>query len=219
MADDRSTDAATVSSRTGTAGTVPPRQRLLDAVIAELDRGGLGERSLRDLATAVGTSHRMLIHHFGSREGLYVAVVEAVEATERERAVALHVEVALEPDDPDDPITTMRATWSRLSDPGFAGRERLFYECYARGLQGEAPFDRLLPAAVTDWLTALELPQPLPGLTRAQTRAFVRLGLAVVRGLLLDLLATGDRRGTTAAFEAWLRLVSAGLGDPPAPGR
>jgi AcrR family transcriptional regulator len=188
------------------AATAAPsaRDRLLDAVIAELDAGGIGDRSLRDLAAAVGTSHRMVIHHFGSREGLLVAVVEAVEADERQRAVDQHVAV-----DParHDPIAGMRATWRRLSDPGFAGRERLFFECYTRGLQGEAPFDRLLPAAVTDWLADLELPEPILGLSRARTRALVRLGLAVMRGLLLDLLATGDRRGTTAAFESFIALL------------
>lgn len=199
--------------------STPPRQRLLDAIVEELDRNGLGERSLRDLAAAVGTSHRMLIHHFGSREALFVAVVETVEAAERDRAAAIHLEV--DPAD-HDPIAAMRSTWKRLSEPGFAGRERLFFECYARGLQGETPFDRLLPAAVTDWLDRLESAQPLPGTTRAQTRAFVRLGLAVMRGLLLDLLATGDRRGTTAAFEVWLGLVAAAMAPPPAappPGR
>jgi AcrR family transcriptional regulator len=193
------------------AATAAPsaRDRLLDAVIAELDAGGIGDRSLRDLAAAVGTSHRMLIHHFGSREGVLVAVVEAVEAEERQRAVDQHIAV-----DPasHDPIAGMRTTWRRLSDPGFAGRERLFFECYARGLQGEAPFDRLLPAAVTDWLSALELPAPVFGMTPAQGRALVRLGLAVMRGLLLDLLATGDRRGTTAAFESFVSLLEARAG-------
>lgn len=38
----------------------------------------------------------------------------------------------------------------------------------------------------------------------ARNRA--RLGLATVRGLLLDLLATGDREGVNAAMEDFLRL-------------
>ena len=178
------------------------RSRLLARVVDEADRAGLGERSLRDLAATVGTSHRMLIHHFGSREGLLVAVVEAVEAAERDRAVTVYSSVGSALDG--DPIDAMRRTWRRLSAPAFAGRERLFFECYARGLQGEAPFDRLLPGAVTDWLDALEPVGTESGLTTAQARARARLGLAVVRGLLLDLLATGDRRATTAAFEAYL---------------
>jgi hypothetical protein len=37
-------------------------------------------------------------------------------------------------------------------------------------------------------------------------RAMGRLGIAVTRGLLLDLLATGDREGVDAAIEAWIAL-------------
>ena len=37
-------------------------------VVEEFAARGIGDRSLRDMAEAVGTSHRMLLHHFGSRE-------------------------------------------------------------------------------------------------------------------------------------------------------
>src|SRR4029450_3883401 len=59
------------------------KQELLEAVVAELTRGGIGDRALRDIAAVVGTSHRMLIHHFGSREGLLTEVVRTVEAQQR----------------------------------------------------------------------------------------------------------------------------------------
>ncbi len=36
--------------------------------------------------------------------------------------------------------------------------------------------------------------------------SLLRLDIAVVRGLLLDLLVTGDRRGTDAAMAAYARL-------------
>ena len=55
------------------------RRELLDAVIECVAAGGIGNRSLRELAEAVGTSHRMLLHHFGSREELLLAVVQEVE--------------------------------------------------------------------------------------------------------------------------------------------
>ncbi len=42
------------------------------------------------------------------------------------------------------------------------------------------------------------------GLTEAQARAETRLGIAVIRGLLLDLLATGDTAGADAAHEAYV---------------
>ena len=55
------------------------RKHLLDALVDEFAAGGVGDRSLREVAAAVGTSHRMLLHHFGSREGLLIAVVEQAE--------------------------------------------------------------------------------------------------------------------------------------------
>ena len=44
---------------------------------------GLGDLSLRKIAAAIGTSHRMLLYHFGSKSGLLVEVVRAVEARTR----------------------------------------------------------------------------------------------------------------------------------------
>jgi AcrR family transcriptional regulator len=175
------------------------RSTLLEAVITELDRSGIRDRSLRDIALAVGSSHRMLIHHFGSREALFVAVVDAVEQGERDRTHALDLETI------PDPVDAFRAIWRGLAQPRQAGRERLFFECYARGLQGEAPFDRLLPAAVDSWLTMVTDLNVAAGMPRPAARAHARMTLAVVRGMLLDLLATGDRRGCAAAIDLFAK--------------
>jgi hypothetical protein len=95
--------------------------------------------------------------------------------------------------------------WADLRRPELRPFERLFFECYARAAQGEAPFTRLLPAAVDGWLADVD------ELTEGTADpAFVRLGLAVTRGLLLDLVATDDEEGVDAAaarFVALLRLA------------
>jgi AcrR family transcriptional regulator len=53
------------------------RTELLEgACIFVLDRQPIGTLSLRPLAAALGTSDRMLVYHFGSREGLLVAVLD-----------------------------------------------------------------------------------------------------------------------------------------------
>ena len=52
---------------------------LLDQVVDHFVTDGLGDLSLRKVAAAIGTSHRMLLYHFGSREGLLLAVTDAVE--------------------------------------------------------------------------------------------------------------------------------------------
>lgn len=171
------------------------RRQLLDALVNEFAAGGVGDRSLRDVAAAVGTSHRMLLHHFGSREDLLVAVVEAVERRE----------MGLLPELPTDPAEGFAAMWANVRRPELRQLERLFFECYARAAQGEKPFARMLPGAVTGWLTAVD--------TAAQdpvNPALVRLGLAVIRGLLLDLAATDDAAGVDAAARAFAELLSRG---------
>lgn len=60
-----------------------PKERLLEAVVDVALAGGIAGKSLRAIAEAAGTSHRMLIYHFGSREGLFVEVIRAVEARQR----------------------------------------------------------------------------------------------------------------------------------------
>ena len=160
------------------------RGELLDALIDAFASGGIGGRSLREVAAEVGTSHRMLLHHFGSRDELLLAVVEEVE---RRQAATLA-------DLPDDPAAAFAAMWADLRRPELRPFERLFFECYARAAQGEAPFTRLLPGAVDGWLADVD--EHTGG---AADPAVVRLALAVSRGLLLDLVATGDEAAVDAA--------------------
>jgi AcrR family transcriptional regulator len=172
------------------------RAELLRRVVKSAAEGGLARRSLRDLAARVGTSHRMLIHHFGSREGLVTAVVEAVERDQNDRLGEL----------PDDAAEAIRTSWRRTSDPSLWPIERLFFECYARGAQGEPPFDRLVPALVEQTLAAVSTRPDVR--VDDEGRAGARLGLAVIRGLLLDLVATGDRKATDRALELYASMVA-----------
>ena len=168
------------------------RRQLLDALIEEFADGGIGDRSLREVAGAVGTSHRMLLHHFGSREDLLVAVVEEVE----------HRQMGLLSEVPTNPADGFAAMWADVRRPELRRLERLFFECYARAAQGEKPFARMIPDAVNGWLDAVQA-------TAEGTAdpAMVRLGLAVTRGLLLDLVATNDDAGVDAAAKAFVSLL------------
>ncbi|MFB9909183.1 TetR/AcrR family transcriptional regulator [Allokutzneria oryzae] len=169
------------------------RQRLLDAAVEHLAAHGLTDLSLRRLATALGTSHRMVIYHFGSHEGLLVEVIRVVEQRQREAFADLR--------DSGSPAEVIRAFWQRLSDPRLWPHERLFFEIYGQALQGRPGTTSLLDGVVENWLEPGTRAAVRWGLDPATARAQARLGLAVVRGLLLDLLATGDREGTTAALE------------------
>jgi AcrR family transcriptional regulator len=184
--------------------TSQSRERLLDAAVGRALDTGIADLSLRQLAAAIGTSHRMLIYHFGSREGLLAAVTQAVE--DQQRAALLQSRTF-----PQD----ARRFWDRLSDPQLWPQERLFFELYAYALRGRPGTEGFLDGIVESWVAPVADALVKAGADERTARADARLGVAVVRGLLLDLLATGDRAGVTEAYERFLARAPA----TPAPAR
>ncbi|MBL7628917.1 TetR/AcrR family transcriptional regulator [Frankia nepalensis] len=189
-------------SEPGQAGSA--REALLHATIAYLAEHGIGDVSLRQLAAALGTSHRMIIYHFGSRDGLLVEVVRAMEEQQRAALADLRREPATSAAD------LGRRMWQRLSDPALAPFERLFFEIYGQALQGRPYAQPLLDGVVDDWLDPLADILTQEGLTPDTARAQARLALATTRGLLLDLLATGDLEGVNQAMEQSLAAFERG---------
>ena len=182
----------------------PARERLLRDAIAYVAQHGLADLSLRQLAAAIGTSHRMLIYHFGSRDGLVVAVIRAVEAQQRELFAALEIEPTLSPGE------MARRMWQHLSDPALWPNERLFFEMYGHALQDRSPAAaEFLRDIVESWLEPIAAMRRAQGVPDDAAHAQARLDLAMTRGLLLDLLATGDRAGADAAIEHGIALYDA----------
>ena len=180
----------------GADGTA--RERMLESVIRHFAADGLADQSLRRIAEAIGTSHRMLLYHFGSKDGLLLEVVRAVEARTEARLV-LGEDAGGETDE------LIRRMWASLADPALGDFERLFFALYGRALQGDESIRPLLKDDVEHWLDANVTLSARLGVPEDVARAHARLGLAVTRGLLLDLLATGDRAGTDAALEVFAR--------------
>jgi AcrR family transcriptional regulator len=179
--------------------TSQARDRLLAAAVDQAMRGGIADMSLRELAAAIGSSHRMLLYHFGSREGLLAAVAGAVE--EAQRAVVAEWGIA--------PANAQRL-WQHFSDPALWPAERLFFELYAQALLGRPGTEGFLAGAIEPWVTALAPAiAKEAGLDDRTAAVEARLAVAVTRGLLLDLLATGDQDGVTEAFERYVQHTEA----------
>ncbi len=182
-----------------------PREKLLEAVTNVALAGGIADRSLRAIAEAAGTSHRMLIHHFGSRERLLIDVIRAVEARQRG---ALSELVAQSTDVPGDLADRF---WRHLRSPELAPQERLFFEVYGQALQGRQWARPLLEGVVEDWLGPVAAMLEAAGISPETARTVARLYVAVGRGLLLDVLATGDGHEVDMAMEYFSEMLLAHL--------
>ena len=176
------------------------RARLLRAAIDHVAEHGVADLSLRGLAAAIGTSHRMLIYHFGSKEELLIAVIRAVEEQQRQKLADLDIDPSLAP------AEIMRRMWKHISDPALWPNERLFFEMYGQALQGRTHTVDFLDDIVESWLEPIAALRREQGVPARVARAQARLDLAITRGLLLDLLATGDRAGVDEAMEQFSAL-------------
>ncbi len=178
----------------------PRRTELLEAAYRYALRHGLADLSLRPLATAVGSSPRVLLYLFGSKDGLVRALLGRARAEE----LAL-LDRLRQTDRGTSTVDAARTVWSWLAAPEHRPLLALWVEAYGRSLtEPDGPWAGFARQTVLDWLDVLADP--------TQTRDVTgrTLTLAVLRGALLDLLATGDAERTGAAVAEHLRLVTAG---------
>jgi len=182
-----------------------PRQKLLEAAITHVTEHGLGDLSLRALAGELHTSHRMLIFHFGSKEQLWSEIVHTVEQRQRAQLAELIP-------DPSQPTREALWTWwKHISDPALWPSERLFFELYGQALQGREHAAEFLDGIVEDWVEPIAQASIAAGAPETLARAHARLGVAATRGLLLDLLATGEVDRVDDAMRAFIDLYEVGL--------
>jgi AcrR family transcriptional regulator len=169
------------------------RERLLQSAIAYFAAHGIGDVSLRQIAAQIGSSHRMLIYHFGSREGLLEAVVDELERGERE-----FLEQAMVDDGRPNRVRSWEF-WTHVVDVvDFYGP--LYFELASHAMHSGDTGSPLRVPNVEMWLEALAQFWKLQGLPSRQARVQARLSLAVSRGLLHDFLLTRDRRAVDQAM-------------------
>ncbi len=172
---------------------------MLDRCVAYLMQSGFSDASLREIATGVGTSHRMLLYHFGSRERLLADVVGRIEAAQREALADLF-------DRTDDLAEIGRWFWRRVSDPALAPAERLFFEIYSHALYERSWTAEFRASVIAAWVAPITEILVRHGFPPHEAARRARLSVAATRGLLLDLLLTGDREAVDAARELLIEL-------------
>lgn len=163
------------------------RAQLLDAAVDYAVAQGLADLTLRPLAEALQVSPNTLVHHFGGKEEMISAILNGV----RDRLRAMRGEMRGDP-----ARTPLEGVWAWTSSPERDAFFRSFFEAYGFALHQPERYRAFLERVVGDWLVDGD-------------RERATLELAVLRGLLLDLLTTGERERVEAALARFARMQAA----------
>ena len=169
---------------------------LLESLIAYLVKRGVADVSLRPMAAAVGTSARLLIFHFGSKERLLVEVFVEMQARLQRSLRDLL-------DEPNPARSApLRLFWDwALKDANFAYL-RVLYLLHVLAAQDPKTYGKYLKRNSLNWLESVQA--VLQPSQRSPTLA--TLIVAVFDGLFIEVMSTGDRRRASAAIDEFIAL-------------
>jgi AcrR family transcriptional regulator len=193
------------------------REELLDRAYRYALEHGLADLSLRPLAAAIGSSPRVLLFLFGSKDGLVRELLAKARADELgylARQGAAGQDAASQDAASQHGLPAMvAATWRWLAAERVRPLLTLWTEAFGRSLvEPGGPWSGFASQSVADWLQVLAAAQPAGNAGEPAANpdpgADSTLALAVLRGCLLDLLATGDTERVSAAIERYVRLTA-----------
>jgi AcrR family transcriptional regulator len=170
---------------------------LLDSLIAYLVKRGIADLSLRPMAAAVGTSARLLIFHFGSKERLLLEVLGELQSR-------LQCSLSDLLDEPRPARSApLRLFWDwALNDANFV-QLRVIYQLHILAAQDHKTYGKYLKRNSLNWLESVQAAlQP-----SQRTPAFATLIVAVFDGLFIEVMSTGDRRRASAAIDEFITMA------------
>lgn len=174
------------------------KEELLEELLGYLLKHGVAEVSLRPMAAAVGTSARLLIFHFGSKERLLTEVLELVQARlQRSLGDLLAADPGAERPAP------LRLFWDwALKDANFV-QLRLLYQLQVLAAHDQKTYGKYLKKNSLHWLETVQ------AVLKPSQRSplLATLIVAVFDGLFIEVMSSGDRRRATAAIDEFIAMA------------
>jgi AcrR family transcriptional regulator len=179
------------------------RDELLEKIVAVLLDEGVAELSLRPLAEKVGSSARLLIYHFGTKEELVKCALDIVHERAEQSLQALAAQKR-----PANMKASLLIFWEWAVADFNQRYFRLMFEADGLAMHRK----NTLAGDFRDegglmWRRMIErITQDLPNNKRTAGRA--TLIMAALNGLLQDFFLTGDHGRVKAGLQYLIRLVA-----------
>jgi AcrR family transcriptional regulator len=164
------------------------------AIVEYLTQNGLADLSLRPLAKAVGSSPRVLLYYFGSKENMVIEVLAEVRRQQLSGFGQIEGESFAE-------VCTL--VWKKMSAADSEPYFRLFFEAYGMALRRPRLYRAFLHSTVGEWLRLIADPLRSEGVSPEKARAFATVLIAGLRGFMLDYCNTRDRKRIDYAVRLW----------------
>jgi AcrR family transcriptional regulator len=174
------------------------KQELLEGLIDYFVRHGVTDVSLRPMAKETGTSARLLIFHFGTKENLLLEVLEEMQAR-----LQLSLKELLAADAGVERAAPLRLFWDwALKEQNFS-HLRVLYQLQVLAAQDSKTYGKYLKRNALTWLEVVQsVLKP-----SHRSPALATLIVAVFDGLFIEVMSTGDRRRTTAAVDHFIEMA------------
>ncbi|MFF4572494.1 TetR/AcrR family transcriptional regulator [Streptomyces sp. NPDC001410] len=185
------------------------RRDLLDRVREYVMRNGLADLSLRPLAKALGTSDRMLLYYFGSKERM---IAEALAIYERRPLLRTRkvLKTFGTPTSPAGLRRFMEEVWQQFRDPDVRAALPLYLEIMSASVLHPDRYGPVMRDIVTEWTALLTSVFRDLGMGQERARTQATLLADATLGLLIAPLADGHWAHADKAFRALLDSLEPG---------
>ncbi|MBD1875229.1 TetR/AcrR family transcriptional regulator [Nodosilinea sp. FACHB-131] len=157
-----------------------------------LETGEL-DSSINAIAKRIGTSGRMLVYHFGSKQELERQVIARLEVRLRAQLLSLQNTAVA---DTDTVAESLLAMWRQFTTPEMQGWLKLTMDLNLRAMRGDTETQQFLERETQQWVEALTA---LTG-----NEAVARSLFHLFQGATLDFLTTGNAQRGEQSVKAFL---------------
>ncbi|MBW9110453.1 TetR/AcrR family transcriptional regulator [Microbacterium trichothecenolyticum] len=163
---------------------------LLPGIVRAIREKGPEAFALNSIAEELGTSSRMLIYHFGGRDEL---LGRAMHHVRQETISDLEVEPPTSLDE------AMDSWWQYyMKHPSDM---QLFFHLASRTYESREDFEDFASSAMDSWIGYFSRASEAEGVSADLAQVLARLVLASLRGLVVDVLVSGDRTEAERALD------------------
>jgi AcrR family transcriptional regulator len=169
------------------------KAELLEKCLEVAVEAGALDASMNAIAKRIGTSGRMLVYHFGSKQELERQVIARLEVRLREQLQSLQSTAIA---DANTLAESLLAMWQQFTTPEMRGWLKLTMDLNLRAMQGDAETQQFLERETQQWI------ESLTALTGDE--AVARSLFHLFQGATLDFLTTGNAQRGKQSIQSFL---------------